>query len=317
MCGHCTERQAFNVLESQRKVQQPPVSGWLDCEFYLQEAGQLIHAMNRITVSARRKKNNPLSLFSPEVVLCRGLEVLFRDGFDSSAYQQLLSNPQFRLVLGVTCSDGLPQEFSALSPILGIEPFGALYNERTFACRDAAARLMPNAPLKLAAVAILEHYIQWWHLGVGLVKNDLDKRMEETGIMDPIEDISDESHAEFKALFRTFWYSLLLLGPDPSHGTLLVKLMAAQPKGIPLFVAHDLWLQRQAALYLYDLQGLAPFIKNLGEYRTSLLYYIDLKRGIRSDEKSALQQAVGLLPKGVLWDHNFDLTDWLDRCGGY
>ena len=54
---------------------------------------------------------------------------------------------------------------------------------------ESAKAFMESAAVKEESATVLRNYIDWWLKGDSLHNNDLNKRMEETGILDPIEDI--------------------------------------------------------------------------------------------------------------------------------
>ncbi len=311
MCGHCTEWIAFNQLEQGQGHRRVQLSDGLACEFYLQEADDPYLALKKINAAARRHEVDPQKFGLSAALLCRGIDVLLGHGFDSPPYQQLLRNRRFRRAVATSCSVVGQQKFMALASTLAIEPLGALYDEATFTDRGAASRLKLIVPFQSASVAILRHYIQWWLLGEGVKKNDLLKQMEETGILDPIEDVSTESREAFDALFPALWYSLNFLGPYAADRTMLWELVTTPLNGVPWFYAHDLWLQRRAALFLYDREGFHPFFRGLGQYRTSLILYLDLKRGLGAEQKDLLRQALNALPLDGLRDDDLQLGEWL------
>ena len=65
----------------------------------------------------------------------------------------------------------------------------------------------------------------------------------------------------------------------------LRPIALTQPAGIPNFEALDLWLQRRAALAVYDLEGIAPFVGAVGGVRPEIFQYLKLKGRITASER--------------------------------
>ena len=134
--------------------------------------------------------------------------------------------------------------------------------------------------------------------------------MEETGVLDPIEDVKTEEKGAFQIIFRALWFSLNLLGRSPASRNILQEIVTTWPAGVPFFDAHDLWLQRRAALLLYDNAGLKPFLEK--GCRASLLYYLDLKRGLSTQQYQMIKSAVTRLSGRAFHDDQFDWRSWLE-----
>ncbi|MDO3377114.1 hypothetical protein [Geoalkalibacter halelectricus] len=64
----------------------------------------------------------------------------------------------------------------------------------------------------------------------------------------------------------------------------LGQIVATNPSDAD-FIAYDLWLQRKAMLLLFDREGLSGLGKGFWPARASLLYYLDLKRGLTDKQK--------------------------------
>ncbi|UWZ79727.1 hypothetical protein L9S41_18910 [Geoalkalibacter halelectricus] len=204
MCGYCTEKIVFSILERQRANCIGQLDPVFECEYFLQEEENVPVALNAISAEMGQPKISPSPGSSALTFLCRGLELLLQQGFDSPSYQKLLGNHLFRVALKAVCSPKSRKKFCQLSSEKGFGSLSLLYEQATFTDGDMAKRLQLSADRKAEAESLLQHYINWWLLGHGLQK---DKQHEST--------ISISSHHTFYSLFLAVWYSVVLLGPEP------------------------------------------------------------------------------------------------------
>jgi len=314
MCGFCTERTVFDLLEEEIKNSPGPSDDGLKAEFYLQEAEDPAKALTHIAQDIAPNKNVPLQLVDSETLLCKALELLICGSFESPKYQSLLSLNRYRHALGDASSAERRRNFENFAKELGVSRLGLLYKQETFTTSEGAKRLQVIAPLKEDTLELLRFYIRWWLKGEGLEKNDLSQKLEEKGILDPIEDVKSEEKSDFQTIFRALWFSMNFLGQFPASRKIFKEIVTNNPAGIPFFDAHDLWLQRRAALLLYDNAGLAPFLEK--GCRSSLLYYLDLKRGFSTKELQEIKNASVRLSGTPFHDDYFDLQGWLSLSMG-
>lgn len=307
MCGYCMEFGfAIDLLEKEKKGEAlGDLFPWPMAEFYLQETNSPSRFLTRITTESTQEHLG----FSSETLLCKGIEVLLTQCFDSTEFQKLLRNDYFKNCLANACSHTEREKFSVLARRFGWQGFELLYDQQTFMVRERAEKLLDAEFLRDESHGLLRHYIRWWLQGKGLQKNDLLKRMEETGTMDPIEDVTKDEHQTFQIIFPALWLSLFMLAKVPASQQTLLDIISHSTAGVPLFNAHDLWLQRRAALLLYDLEGLGPFLEK--GCRGTLLYYLDLKRGLSANQLTVIAEALRSLPEGAFRDDFFDTQVWL------
>ncbi len=64
----------------------------------------------------------------------------------------------------------------------------------------------------LKSLILLEQYYKWWLKGEDLTKNDLNKKLEETGVLDPIEDISCSDLERFYNLYPAIFFAMNYCG---------------------------------------------------------------------------------------------------------
>lgn len=305
MCGYCTEKILFSILERQRASCIGRLDSVFECEYFLQEEENFHVAVNAIAAEIGLPKISPNPGSSALTFLCRGLELLLRQGFDSPSYQKLLGNHHFRLALKEVCTSKSRKKFDGLSSEKGFSSLILLYEQATYTDGAMAKRLQVSVDRKAEAKALLQHYIRWWLLGHGLQK---DKQHEST--------ISIFSHRAFYSLFLAVWYSVVLLGPEPEGKPFLCQIAATNPSNAD-FIAYDLWLQRKAMLLLFDREWLSGLGKGFWPGRASLLYYLDLKRGLTSKQKKFILASFTATQESEvisLWDDlcEYGNKSWLD-----
>jgi hypothetical protein len=159
----------------------------------------------------------------------------------------------------------------------------------------------------------LKHYISWWLKGQELQKNDLDAMMKETGIFDPINDISDEEHHRFNILSRAIYFCILTVGSCSAGKKMLLAIAQRPSAGVPWFDGDELWLNRIAALKLYDLEGFDAFLKHLRTIRATNFYYICMVRDVPVEKLRLMLDEVRRLPEADTTDNYISLSKFLCR----
>lgn len=294
MCGYCTEQIALNNLrEEVRGNLQIKDLGKLDQYYYLRETPDFLSALDKLRRSLAQRRLEFFSEVPPTVLLYRGMEVLLDQGFSSPAYQNLLKQQLFRDAVVATCSDENRKKFEQATQGLKIEHLGLLYDAETYFWGEHSRQLRNLAQILPSCRNLLKYYISWWLKGEELQKNDLGVMMEETGIFDPLNDITDEEHFRFELLFRAIYFSVLMVGSCSAGKKMLLAVSQRSLAGTPRFKAEELWLNRVAALKLYDLEGFDLFLKHLSIYESHRHYfYIDLIRGFTEEQKQMLLDEV-------------------------
>ena len=229
------------------------------------------------------------------------------------SYQGLVQQDLVRNLIITACDEKWLPDFVKATASLAVEPLAVLYDPATYLTAVGAQKLQNKTLLIPACLDMLWHYHSWWLLGDGLIKNDLDERMAKTGIYDPIEDITNDQHERFYLLLRSIYFSLLLLGRDNSCTEMLPHLVELYPHGVPWFLGDDLWLQRVAALALYDLIGFDAFLEYLEEFRATVFYYVDQKRAFTPEQKSQLLDVVRKNPEFDRGDDYMSIEEWLSE----
>jgi len=301
MCGSCTNNQALKILSDdvRKRLKMKEVGCSPYRYLYLREAPEFIPALNRMIRSLAQKRLPFFSEIPHKVMLFRGLEILLEKGFDSPEYQTLLNKASFRDAIVALCSPETMNEFAAATDGLNIEQLGNLFDIETYFCNNK----LNSAVMTSECRRLLEHYVSWWLQGEGLGKNDLLAMMEETGIMDPINDVTDADRTRFALLCRAVYFSILVIGRTAEGKQLLLAIAQKWPAGVSFFDGDDLWLQRVATLRLYDLEGFEPFLGYLTSICASNYYFLDLVRNFSTKQKKLLLEEAIRYPEDETRDN--------------
>ncbi len=287
MCGYCTEHLAFKALRKNAECGLAEIQG-LGVALHLQEISDAAGALEALP---------PQTATDPDValvVLCRTLELLVADGYRSEKYQRLLQAEQFRAAIVSACSvrratvggkEGGPSS----------DEFGWLTEEHTYFAPDYFDRRSARSSDE-AIARIIGDYVAWWLRGGSVRHQDLGQRFE-----------------LLRERFPAIWFSMLLASQLSDPRAILLPLVRKGPDGVPDFDGLDLWIQRRAALAIYDRLGIAPsFLDGQSPVRAELFQYLALARTIGNEEKRAIRAWVGGLPNGNCPGEWFDLRDWLE-----
>lgn len=315
MCGYCTERSALEILgdDVRGNLQMKAVGYNLGRYFHLRETPDFIMALERIRRSLAQRRLTFFSEVPPAVLLYRGLEILLTQGFESPAYQQILKKPLYRDAIIAVCSGEDRKKFESATEGLEMEHLGLLYDAETYFWGDRSKQLRTLSKVLPSCRSLLKHYISWWLTGQELQKNDLSAMMEETGIMDPINDITEEEHSRFNLLGRALYFSILTVGSCSAGKKMLLAVAQRLPAGVPYFDGEDLWLQRIAAVKLYDMEGFESFCRHITSIRATCYLYIDLIRGFSIEQKQVLLEEVRRNPDADNTDNFVFMSRWLSK----
>jgi hypothetical protein len=239
----------------------------------------------------------------------RAIEMLVAHGFESESYQALIQQPQFISAISVACVKGAETVLSDLDARLDASNFSWLFETDTYLKAGQFER-HSNESIDPICYSLLNEYVGWWLDGGSVQHQDLNQRMQDTGIMDPIEDIPMAEQLLFSHRFPALWFSVLRISRLPTGTKMLWTIITKNPSGVPDFDGLDLWLQRRATLAYYDQQGLGPFLNEVESVREGLFQYLAAARINKVEEKNALIAALGeyssldSVPAEWLWaDH--------------
>lgn len=294
MCGYCVECSVLTLL--MEGVNHPTSNSLDECLAWFQD-GDLVEAL----------ETPPGDSIDKTIVICRILEILQAEGFDSPAYHALLQRPVFPLFIHGYCEAPPPDELTL--NLVGVD---WLRSPDTYLMPGVFRRQMADW-FGNVGPSILRSYLDYRVMGRGLRHDDLGMLMEETGVFDPINDIHYEAHATIRWYLPGFWLAMLSLDHAAPRWSLLWDLVIKTPEGIPLFEGLELWLQRRAAINAYDVAGLTPFLEQLADVRAELLVNILMHRRLSDNELDRLTVALTRLPEGDLCSDCFSVMGFLSE----
>lgn len=292
MCGFCIESIQLKMLDCEKQGKRIPEIGEPSLVgAYLQEANDLLAGMDKVRNASRRKKVVPLHLIPSEVLVCRAIDILLGEGFNSPLYQKLLRSRSFQQAVADACSPEKYAALDALPPDFRITNLSCFYQPEFFFYPAASESLK-----KFKTFGIVRHEC------LELLRAYVRGRLREEWSM---------NQTTFTAGFRAVYASLALLGRFRSSKRLLWTIAEETPES-PDLESYSLWLQHRAILQLHKHEGFAKIISRMAHLRSSLFWYLDLKIGLSTDQKEALRLQVMNLPGGDSVDNDFSIRTWLD-----
>ncbi|TSK06622.1 MAG: hypothetical protein FPO08_08150 [Geobacter sp.] len=308
MCGYCHEEAALDLLT---QVECTPLSpgdhfGAFEWLVYMRETPDYLGAFFHHKWSVNRRKIVEINTLDKDVAVFRALEILLHEGAKSTPYRNLIVEPAFKRAIQMACSDDVREDFDKMTAAIDISPLAVLYDSATYLDQGIGLRQSPLRPLMVASVNLMQHYISWWLKNANDRKREreeLDKMAEFADWLAGNEDDASKSSVEepvnappklldgdsqrFTVLARALYFAIQLLGKHRA-GIPLLRQVAKNAPRTPDFIGHDLWLQRVAALKLYDLVGFDAFVANFADFRAIFFEYIDLLRGFSHEQKRQL-----------------------------
>jgi hypothetical protein len=150
-----------------------------------------------------------------------------------------------------------------------------------------------NATLTSIAAECLRRYIDWWLMGKGREKDqDGFRRIEETGIYDPIMNTPQKEWDKFNSILPGVYFSLAFLSRTRSHLDIIKSIALTCPDGTPNFFGNDLWLQRRAFWACVKAYGIDFIVANIHLIRPPLICHTVLIIDFPPDEFERLYLAV-------------------------
>jgi hypothetical protein len=266
--------------------------------FYLRETPDFLEATNRLKRFLAHKHLTFFSEVPQQVLLYRGLEILLQQGYSSPVYQRLLKQQLYRESVAALCNNEQRNSFVLATEGLNVEYLGVLYEPETFFWGERSKELRTLANVLPSCRNMLKHYISWWLDGKNLNIEDEYR-------------VADEEDSRFSLLFRAFYFSVLMVGNYSAGKKMLGAITEKEPAGTPSIEGDDLWLQRIAALKLYDLEGFDAFVKHLTATRATNYYFLDVVRGYSLEQKQLLLDEVRRHPETDTTDNFISLSRWL------
>ncbi|MEF8941549.1 MAG: hypothetical protein V5B78_02030 [Desulfohalobiaceae bacterium] len=156
-----------------------------------------------------------------------------------------------------------------------------------------------NPDLLAQCASLLERYHSWWLKGEGQNKNDLHQRMNKTGVLDPIEDITREEWELFYSLFPAIHFALIYLSRYGEDLSPVENIALTDVNGVPDFPGFDLWLQRKGLARAVQARGACFLLGNLElELRPLLMFYAFLRFDcVRKEREQIIQGMRSLMKK--------------------
>jgi hypothetical protein len=296
MCGFCSEGTAIELASAlaSGKVWTPELENMMTFEIaYLQESENVFPAFERaeeqfknamaelnakgIQSLAQLKAADgmvPLDswfeLVGLRVAFCRIVELLVKKGFDSDEYQNLITIPFVAEVITTLCQFTPPPPFNERL----FAPDSSLREvfQRDF-FRDKAFRnkTLNSSDFRADCVKLLTTYVEQWH----------SKRED-------WEDDFESVQVAFPYIFLSF---IVVETHYPDSGVFAQMVKNTPGHFGASFETLEMWLQRKAALRLYETMGLSAFLSesfNEEKSRPALIYYLLVKQKLNSVAKQTL-----------------------------
>lgn len=301
MCGYCSDDKALDILVSdiRGELKVNDLGNSLFRYFYLRETPAFTSSLDKLRRDLARKQLPFFSEVPHRVMLCRGLEILMEHGFDSPEYQTLLKKPLYRDAIVSLCSQDMRKAFEEASDGLDVEALGLLYDAETYFWGDRSSQLRSLATILPACRNLLKHYISWWLDGNGLQKDEY--------CASTVDD------ARLALLFRAIYFSILVVGSCSAGKKMMQAIIEKEPATTPSADGDVVWIQRVAALKLYDLEGFETFRRRLPAFRHGHYFHVYQHRGFSDDQKQMLLDDVMKLMNTDRTDSLILMSMWLHK----
>ena len=285
MCGYCTEHLALLAMQDSNYSGAPTDSRQTCLDVYLEGVRDLPNALRPLSMQTVSEP------WVATIVLCRAIEILTLHGFESDAYQQLFRQHQFLTAIAASCTERAGAARDDVDNRLNIKLFAWLANIDTYLVPDCFEQHLSGQSTQ-ACISLLVEYIDWWLVGGTVLRRDLLEVFDDTGILDPLDHITETERLLLDSRFPALCFALLHISGRPEGAEILWTIIVRCPAGVPDFNGLDLWLQRRAVLAYYDRHGLARFLTEVLSIRIELLQYLAAARPLQVGEKSALMAAL-------------------------
>ena len=283
MCGYCIEGLVLDFIEHEKASEKVDLENIL-IPNYLQESENI----PEIICGLKKFDNFPESI---DVVFYRIWEMLVFQKYDG-IYQSLIHDFDAESINDFLTEIRNTSDFKACE-VLG--------NNELYIGHDYYEQLISNKKqLVDDSVEKLKAYYDFWLLGNNKETSDPEKRMEETGIMDPIENAAPKDCDRFYSLFPVVYFSFLILTRYKSDSGILKHIALESPHDTPDFIGYDLWLQRKAFAACVKNYGVQFILDNYDDIRLELIYY------------SLLKESVSIVDLDILKNHLLSNDHWVN-----
>lgn len=271
MCGYCYEGIILHVVETGHR-------GTKGYRFsYLQESDDI-----KAEIQQLEDPNNPEPLI--DLAFCRLYDHYFAHGFDAELFNILQDR------FGCETVDAYLNRRQVSSS----EIFKAELSDITLLSDEACWNqfIANNGKILRDSLDLLNSYHDWWLLGIGKEKSEPLQRMEQTGIMDPIDNTTLAEWNRFDALYPAIFFALSYIINYHSDSEIIQRIALTNLEDVPDMWGKDLWLQRRAMIACVERYGFSFIVNNLSQIRYELIYYVLLKETINSAELNKLKEAI-------------------------
>jgi hypothetical protein len=295
MCGYCIEKVMIELLEqeigSKAPIPEDQNSAML-LESLAQETGFPMHSLK----FARAWDKEPDILY---VLHCRSLEAIAARPVSAAEggppHNALVKH--YHAYRRMASTRFKKDELKVILP----HPSWLMLYDPDFVFSKAKWSEFTDKPDLLDQCAdLLERYHSWWLRGEGQHKNDLNLRMKQTGVLDPIEDITRDEWELFYSLFPAIYFALNYLSRYGEDLGPVENVALTDINGVPDFPGFDLWLQRKAFTSAVQARGTSFLLDNLElELRPLLIYYAFLRFDLVRKEREQTIKKISTLMKQI------------------
>ncbi|QOJ23823.1 MAG: hypothetical protein HRU78_09335 [Gammaproteobacteria bacterium] len=244
---------------------------------YLQESEDI-----KTEIQQLEDPNNPEPLI--DLAFCRLYDHCFAHGFDVELFDILQTKFGYEAVQSyltrrqTSSSEIFKAELSNINLLSDAKCWNQFIADEE--------RVLKNS------LGLLNFYYDWWLLGIGKEKSEPLQRMEQTGIMDRIDNTTLTEWCRFDAFYPAISFALSFIIYHHSDAEIIQKIALTNLEDAPDMWGKDLWLQRRAMTACVQRNGLKFIIENLGQIRYELIYYVLLKTDTTPTELKKLKEAI-------------------------
>jgi len=298
MCGYCYEGIMLHVVETGQR-------GTKGYRFsYLQESDDI-----KTEIQQLEDPNNPEALI--DLAFCRIYDHYFAHGFDVELFNVLQDK------FGHEAVDAYLTKRQAGSSVFNVE-LGNINLLSDEGCWNEF--IANNGKILRDSLDLLNFYHDWWLLGIGKEKSELEERIEEIEILDHIDNTTLAEWNKFDSLCPAVSFALTFIINHHSDSEIIQKIALTNLEDAPDMWGKDLWLQRRAMIACLKRNGLSFIVDNLSQIRYELIYYVLLKADANSAELKKLKEAILAMDKHPMLgmmesEHIIELIDRLVSSG--
>ncbi len=281
MCGFCVEGTAIELAKALTlgKAWPPELEQLAMFDvLYMEESPDVSSAFLRIEhqlkeiITRWETENSNAKLWKNShlrIAFCCIVETLVKKGFESKEYQNLITIPCVPEIIKSWCQieHDFDERFFTPDSLLR-----NIFQRDFFFDREHCSKVLSNPTLLKDCIALLTVYVDWWHSEQENFVDDLDLA---------------------QTMFPFVFLSLIMIQVHyPTH-KVIAQMVSETPGHFGgSFDTFEMWLQRKAALMLYDTVGLSAFLPYGNRVRPPLVYYLVVKNKLNSEAKQNLREAV-------------------------